>query len=159
MKRTGNPGSPSALPITWLDKRFFPSKHDERMRKFEESVGLIESLLETAHPGIAETVSATVPGLHREAHALLLEEETDPDDRDFVIRTLLTLTALDPTLLDETRRVLEIEDCAEEFPPWIWTATYTLQSLQLEFSASGIGKEAWVMMITKRIEDAQTEES
>jgi len=153
MKQMGSTGPPPALPLVWCDPRFFPSEYDERMRKFHESVGVAESLLETAHPVVAETVSAAISGLHKEA-CLLLRETTRFTDREFVIQTILTITALDPTLFDRTSQTLEAEDCSRKIPSWVWPLVYALKSLQLEFADAGTEKTVWVMALTEKFRDA-----
>jgi hypothetical protein len=122
------------------------------MREFHESVGLVESLLETTHPIAAETASAAIPGLHKEA-CLLLRETTRYSDYEFIIRTILTVTALDPTLLDRTRQTLETEDFQGRIPSWVWPPMYALKSLQLELADAGIEKTAWTMALTKKFRD------
>lgn len=153
MKQMGSTGPPPALPLVWCDPRFFPSKYEERMRKFHESVGVAESLLGTAYPIAMETASAAISGLHKEACSLL-PETTGSADYEFVIRTILAITALNPTLLDRTSQALETEDCSRKIPSWVWRTMYALKSLQLEFAKAGTEKTVWMMALTEKFRDA-----
>lgn len=103
---------------------------------------------------VATEIAVTaIAVLHREASSLLGVMLNDTD-REPILRMLFVTTALDPTLLDETHRILETADTKEALPPWVWQTMYTLRSLHLEFIGMKADKEAWIRSLMEQPDDA-----